>query len=197
MKRFRIKGLSKEQRLLLEGIEISSVIEKSILEIGCGVGGFHHTLIKHGASSAFGVDISDGMINAAKQLSKELGIEGKSQYLVGDYLVLEPGIPPADILVMDKVVCCYENLNPLIEKSIKKTKNIYALSFPRPAWYINMIFSGIKLIAKALRGEFYPYIHDWTKMVADIKRHGFIERYKSSTFIWSVIVFQRLSGIDV
>ena len=104
----------------MRGIELSPLTGKSILEIGCGVGGLHLTMLKHGASSAVGIDISEGMIEGAKQLSKELGCENRTQYLLGDVVQINGTIADADIVILDKVVCCYENIDALMTTSLSK-----------------------------------------------------------------------------
>src|ERR1041385_7221784 len=86
LKKFRKRGLAKEQTFLVEGIELSSIAGKSILEIGCGVGGLHLTMLRHGADSAVGIDISEGMLEGAKQLSSELGLNERTAYHLGDFV---------------------------------------------------------------------------------------------------------------
>jgi 2-polyprenyl-3-methyl-5-hydroxy-6-metoxy-1,4-benzoquinol methylase len=192
LKQFRKKGLAKEQKRLVEGIELSPVAGKSILEIGCGVGGLHLTMLKHGAASAVGIDISEGMLEGAKQLSKELGCESHTQYFLGDIAEMNGKIAGADIVVLDKVVCCYENLNKLLEISLSKANGTYALSFPASNVLVKISFYGLISLGKLLRWQFRPYWHDWGKMIDTIRENGFGPVYSESTFFWSIYVFRRV-----
>ena len=84
MKKFRKKGLAKEQRYLIEGILSAGISGTSVLEIGCGVGGVHLTLLNHGASSATGIDIAEGMLNGAKELAREMNLGDRAKlFLAG------------------------------------------------------------------------------------------------------------------
>lgn len=191
LKRYRRRGLAKEQKYLIEGITMTDIAGKSILDIGCGIGGIHLEMLKHGASMAVGVEISQGMIEAAKQLSKEMGFDSKTRHLHGDFLEMDENIPRADITILDKVICCYENVDELITKSAQKTQSIYGLSFPRPHWMIKFIFNLPILAGKILRWKFRPYWHDWIAVLAMIQKLGFTQRYNRNTFLWSVYIFEK------
>ena len=193
LKRYRRRGLAKEQKHLIEGITMTDIAGKSILDIGCGIGGIHLEMLKQGAYNAVGVEISNGMIEAARQLSKEMEFENRTRHLHGDFLEMDGKIPPADITILDKVLCCYENVNTLIDKSVKKTQSIYALSFPRPHWAIKFIFHIPILAGKLLRWKFRPYWHDWFAILTMIKKLGFKQQYHRNTFLWSVYVFERIT----
>ncbi len=191
LKRFRKRGLAKEQKYLVEGITAGTIRNKSILEIGCGVGGLHLTLLKLGAASATGIEISEGMLAGAKQLSKELGFGQQTTYLLGDFAQMNGEIKDADVTILDKVVCCYEHVDELLKKSLSKTRSVYALSFPKPNVFIKLMFSIPIALGKLLRWSFHPYWHDWNRVLQQIEHHGFKQRYHNTTFIWAVYVFER------
>lgn len=48
---------------------------KKVLDLGCGEGYVGRELLKQGASSVFGVDISDNMIQKAMHIKEELGLD--------------------------------------------------------------------------------------------------------------------------
>ncbi len=191
LKQFRKKGLAKEQKYIVEGIEKSPVGGKSILDIGCGAGGLHITMLKHGAASAVGVDMSEGMLEGAKHFAREFGFENQTKYLLGDVVEMNGTIGNADIVVLDKVVCCYEHLDKLLDASLSRTKEIYALSFPASNLMVKISFYGLIFIRKLFKAQFRPYWHDWEKMVQKIRDNGFSPVHTASTFFWSVYVFQR------
>jgi len=191
LKSFRKKGLAKEQKYLVDGITSSGIQDKSILEIGSGVGGLHISLLKKGAKSAIGIDIAQGMLDGAKTLSKELGMEARTEYILGDFVQLNGKIADADITVLDKVVCCYEDVDALLDKSLSKTRNIYALSFPKSNILIKLLISIPIILGKLLKWQFRPYWHDWDAVVKRIESAGFTQTYKNATMVWDVRVFLR------
>ncbi|WP_096199304.1 class I SAM-dependent methyltransferase [Bacillus sp. FJAT-45350] len=60
---------------------------KTVLDVGCGTG---RMLIRgaNEASSLTGIDLSEGMVEAAKELFKEKGYSSKSNFIVGDACAL-------------------------------------------------------------------------------------------------------------
>jgi magnesium-protoporphyrin O-methyltransferase len=189
LKNFHKRGLAKEQRYLLEGIRPESISGKTVLEIGCGIGALHLTLLKHGGASAVGIDISEGMLQAATQLSREFGFENRVSYINGDFAAMDEQIASADVVLVDKVVCCYRDLDDLLTKSISKCTGVYALSFPRPNALVRIYFTLPIMIGTLLKWSFRPWWHDWEKMVQKIQDAGFRQVYKRDTLVWTVRVF--------
>ena len=189
--RFRSKGLAREQRYLLEGITAAGDGSRSVLDIGCGVGGVHLTLLRQGAGKAVGIDISAGMIQFAGQLSKDLGLADRTSYVHGDFVEMADTVPRCDIVVLDKVVCCYENLDALLKKSLAKTGSVYALSFPRSHIFVRLIARSAMTLGKLFRWSFSPYWHDWERMAGIIRAGGFEEYYRKTTVLWTVCAFRR------
>jgi magnesium-protoporphyrin O-methyltransferase len=188
-RRFRRRGLDRIQRLLVDGIAAAPIKEASILEIGCGVGGLHLALLARGAGCAVGVDISEEMIRHARELARDMGMNDRTAYIAGDVVVLAPELSRLDIVVLDKVVCCYEDLPRLLDVSLGRAERTYALSYPRgmTRWG----FAALALLARILRWSFYPRWHDWAAMLARIQHEGFSPRFSADTLFWSVRVFER------
>jgi SAM-dependent methyltransferase len=61
-KRFARRGLEPSQRQLLAGLDAVGYAHASVLEIGCGVGHLHQTLLERGARDAIGVDLAPAML---------------------------------------------------------------------------------------------------------------------------------------
>lgn len=191
-KRFRKNGLEKVQRLLLEGIRKEPVREKDILDIGCGVGSLHITLLQEGAARATGIEVAEGMLEQAKELSSGLGLHERVSYKHGDFVELADSLPDADITILDKVVCCYEDLDRLLEKSVSKTKRIYGLTYPKNSFLVGGMIKLQIAILKLFRSKFHPFWHDWDLMHQKIANRGFRLLYEKPTFVWNVAVFQRI-----
>ncbi len=191
LKDFKKKGLGKEQRFLIEGISSKSFSGKSVLEIGCGVGGLHLTILQQGASSAVGIDISEGMILGARKLSRELGLEDKTKYLVGDIIEMNDSINDADIVVLDKVVCCYEDVFRLLSVSGNRTKQTYAFTYPNPNLLVQVSFRGLIALGVLFKWKFRPYWHDWKLIIKMLETQGFKQTYTNSTIMWNICVLER------
>ncbi|TAK62269.1 MAG: class I SAM-dependent methyltransferase [Bacteroidetes bacterium] len=192
LKTFHKKGLGKEQKYLLEGIATLDIQGCTALEVGCGVGGLHLTLMQHGVDYATGIDISEGMIAGARQLARELGLEKRVTYHVGDIVNLNEHIREADIVLLDKVVCCYEQVLRLIEVSSKKSVRVFAFTYPNPNFLVKISFKGLIALGVLLKWKFRPYWHDWNALLHTLETYGFTQTYNNSTIMWNICVMKRV-----
>lgn len=191
-KRFRKGGLEKTQRYILEGIRKEPVTARRILDIGCGVGSLHLTLLKEGAATATGVEISEGMISQAKKFAEDFRLQDRTNYVVGDFVREAPAVQEADLTMLDKVVCCYEDYDALISTSTAKTRSIYALSHPRQNILVEFVFKLQIFFAKLFRSAFHPFWHDWSAIHRLILTKNFELIYSNSTIAWQVLVYRRI-----
>jgi 2-polyprenyl-3-methyl-5-hydroxy-6-metoxy-1,4-benzoquinol methylase len=194
-KRFRRGGLEPVQKYLLEGIRLQTVQGSTVLDIGCGVGSLHLTLLKEGAKHSVGVDMSEGMLREAKRFAGEFGLTEKSDYIAGDFTQLSPSIPESDVTILDKVVCCYEDVERLVRTSTAKTGQTYAFSHPRENLLMKMLFRGHMTLATLFHWRFHPFWHDWAKVRSLVRSNGFELLYENSTISWQVLVYKRVNRV--
>ena len=189
--RHRLFGFEKTQRQLIEGIKQVGIDDMELLEIGCGPGYLHQSLLRDGAASAVGVDLSTGMLDEARKSAKAAGLEACTDYRQGDFVRLAEDISDADITIMDKVVCCYPDWESLLDLSLRKTRRIYALTYPRDRLTTRvgerLLHWGMQLIHCC----YQPYIHDPEKIRQCILEHGFQMKYHALTSSWHTQVFMR------
>jgi 2-polyprenyl-3-methyl-5-hydroxy-6-metoxy-1,4-benzoquinol methylase len=189
--RFRVFGFEKTQKQLLRGILDAGVEHASIMEVGCGAGHLHRRLLEQGATSAIGVDISENMLNQARQLSADSALTERTRYHQGDYADLAGGLDDTDITVMDKVVCCYPDPERLLNAALPKTRHLIALTYPRDRLYTRF---GIAVAAKLLKlfgSDFRPYVHNPEDIRHWITQHGFTPLSFDNVFAWQTEVYQR------
>ena len=191
-KRFRKGGLEKTQKYILEGVRKEPVMAKKILDIGCGVGSLHLTLLKEGAATATGVEVSEGMISQAKKFAEDFALQDRTSYVLGDFVRVAPSLQEADVTILDKVVCCYEDYDALISASTAKTSSIYALSHPRQTILMEFVFKLQISVDKLIRATFHPFWHDWTAIHRLILTKNFELIYSNSTIAWQVLVYRRI-----
>src|SRR5215470_11763244 len=137
-KRFARKGLEPSQQQLMSGLLASGVSDASLLDIGCGTGYLHHRLLQAGAASAVGVDLSAAMLVEARAQAREEGFAGRTDYFEGDFVELADAFAPADIVLLDKVICCYPDAAALVQRSARKAKRVYAFTIPRDRWTVRL-----------------------------------------------------------
>jgi len=190
-KRYLKKGFEPSQVQLIRGLEQAGINGAAVLEIGCGVGYLHQALLESGADRAAGVDLSDAMLDEARRLARERGLDQRVEYRVGDFVELADTLGEADIAILDKVVCCYPDAEALLRRSLEKTGRVYALTYPRERWFVCL---GVAVGAFALwliRSTFRSYVHDPAQIEAWITARGFAKVYQAQTPVWLTQVYVR------
>ena len=188
-KKYRRKGLDPAQKILERFLRELDVRSRSIIEIGCGVGGLHHQLLKHGATSAVGVDVSVGMLEQAEILAKEQGLAGRVRYVQGDFTLSDGELFPADIVILDKVVCCSADPAVLLQASVAKCRTYLAVSYPCAGLMARIIFTSGAKLGEWLRWSFHPYYHRPSTIEGIINEYGFREIRSATTLVWQVKVY--------
>ena len=163
----------------------------SLLDIGCGVGGVHLTLLKGGASTAQAVEVSAGMIEAAMGLSKEMKLDSRVEHIHGDFVGLDGGIRVADVVILDKVVCCYPDYELLLGKATARTKRFLAISYPGRRRISRIVFGGMHRLGQLLGWSFHPYYHEPAGIDGLIERNGFTKQFSDTTLMWQIKVFSK------
>ena len=190
-KKFKKKGLDKPQKIIAQRLSDLGIHGASILEIGYGIGGLHLTLLRRGAGTAVGVEVSEGMLEQARLFANSFGLGDRVHYHTGDFITMDGKISSADIVILDKVLCCYENPELLIAKSAERSSRLYAVSYPRDAVIPKTWFTFVHWLGKLLRWSFYPCYHDTGFLEETIAECGFGEVVSETTPIWQVKIFRR------
>ena len=191
MRRYRRRGLEAVQRRLLEGLTAAGVAGASVLEIGCGTGELQRRVLAAGAISAFGIDVAAGMIERARNAAAQAGLEQRTTYLVGDAVERAAELPPAAVVVLDKVLCCYPEIDTLLEVSLQRTQRLYAVVVPRSHWLVAAVWRLAIAVFKLLRSSFHPFYHDWHRTAAAISAAGFRRIFAAHTVAWEAWIFHR------
>ncbi len=188
-KRAGNRGFERSQEQLLKGLESAGYRDGDLLEIGCGVGHLHQTLLERGARSAVGVDLAPQMLAEAREMAVQRGLTGRTEYVEGDFIDLEDKIAPADVTLMDKVVCCYPDADTLIHGSLEKTRRVYALTYPRDRWFVRLMMALGALFFRLVRSSFRPYVHDPNQIEAWIIESGFHKKFQDNTAVWLTQIY--------
>lgn len=190
-RRFAKKGFEPSQQQLIKGITLANFTNKTLLEIGCGVGHLHQSLLEQGALSAVGIELATEMLVEASDWAQQRGLAEKTQYLEGDFIDIASTVEAVDIVIMDKVVCCYPDADALIHRSLEKCHETIALTYPRKTWYTRSGVQIAALIMKLLGSSFRPYVHDPEQIEQWILAQGFKKIVQDQTPIWLTQIYKK------
>ena len=190
-RRFARKGLEPSQTQLMQGLLASGINHASLLDIGCGTGYLHQRLLQAGAANATGVDLSAAMLGEARAQAREEGLAGRTDYREGDFVELADALAPADIVILDKVICCYPDADALVHTSARKAKRVYAFTIPRDRWTVRFGLAAGRILLALIRCRFRSYVHDPASIDRWLTRLGFTLVFEESTFAWLTRTYSR------
>ena len=191
VRRYRRRGLEAVQRRLLDGLTAAGVAGGSVLEIGCGTGELQRRVLAAGAGRAVGIDVAGGMIEQARAAAERGGLQERTTFLVGDAVERAAELQPASLVVLDKVLCCYPQIDDLMAVSLARAQRLYAVVIPRPHWLVAAVWKAAIAVFKLLRSSFHPFYHDWQSTAAAISAAGFRRIFAAHTLAWEAWIFLR------
>jgi 2-polyprenyl-3-methyl-5-hydroxy-6-metoxy-1,4-benzoquinol methylase len=191
LRRYRARGPSATTRLLLEALLAQRAEDCTVLDIGGGVGAIPHELLSAGFREAVQVDASAAYLAASKQEAERQGVRSSITYHYGDFVELAPDLAAADVVTLDRVICCYPDVERLVAASAAKAQHLYGLVFPRQRIVTH---AGVSL-ANAwfrLRGSaFRTYLHSAEQVDGILHRCGFRRTSLAHSFVWQVATYSR------
>lgn len=161
-------------RLLYERLEQLGFAGRSVLEIGCGYGRLLVGALLAGTPSATGVELDPEALEEARERADEAGVGARCTLLAGDGAELE--LTPHDLVVLDRVICCYADADRLVERSLALAGSAYAVTIPESrglhgAW--NRVVYPVGDLLDRLRGEDRVYFHDVRRIETLLTAAGF------------------------
>jgi len=188
---YRTKGPDKTTRMLAEAIKEGGVEDLTLLDIGGGLGVIQHELIKAGVKQAMSVDASSAYITAAKSEIERQGLTERVNYHHGDFVELAPIIAPADIVTLDRVICCYDDMKKLVSTSAARARKLYGLVYPRDTWWIKIALAIGNLFLRLKGSQYRSFVHPTEAVETLVNSFGFKRRDYRKTLVWQVVVYSR------
>ncbi len=191
LRKYRRRGPSRTTRALITALEKHGVEGATLLDIGGGVGAIQHALLADGVTKALHVDASAAYIEASRKEARRLGHEEHVNYLYGDFVALAPEIEAADVVSLDRVICCYEDMRSLVGASVQRAKRLYGVVYPRSTALVRFMVNMLNMFLLVTRKTFRVYVHPTSEVEAEIIRGGFRRCFHREFFFWQVAVFTR------
>jgi len=191
LKRYLKKGPSKTTNMLLKAIHKTEVKGLDFLDIGGGIGAIQYDLIKAGASSGTSIEASPAYIDLAKEEIRKYNLAEIIDFKHGDFTAIASDVDLADIVTLDKVICCYDDMSELVRLSSKLSRKIYAVIYPRDVWWTKLALPFINFYPIIKGSPFRVFIHPTKKVEEIIFRNGLKRDYYDTTLFWQVAIFTK------
>jgi magnesium-protoporphyrin O-methyltransferase len=197
LERYRRKGADITTRLLLEGVRSQEAAGESLLDVGGGVGVVHHELLDSMMKTAVNVEASGAYLEAAREESARRGHSARVRFVKGDLVALSGELSTADVVTLDRVICCYPDVDRLVCESVAKCRRLYALSYPLDRWYVRVVVAAENALRRLRGSRFRTYVHATDRVERLIMAAGLERCYFRTTLAWQVVVFRRVTGVPV
>lgn len=188
---YRAEGPDETTGWLLDELEARGVEALTLLDIGGGVGAIQHELLAHGASSAVHVDASSAYVEAAKREAKRRKLVDKIEWQFGNFVELAPDLDPADIVTLDKVICCYDDMPSLVRKSARLARKYYGIVIPRDKWWLRTAFRVMDFFQGLFGNPDRAFVHSHEKIEGIINRAGLKRVFERRNLIWQAFLYSR------
>lgn len=190
---YRKHGPPKQTRLILEAIRSLGLKNAELLDIGGGIGAIYHELLKDVAEKATHVDASSAYLKEAKQEAARRGHSERVNFIHADFTDVASEIPQADIVTLDRVVCCYPDFRALLKAAAEHSHRALALTYPRETWYLRIGLKIVNFFQKLRRDPFRVFLHPVAEMDSLLKREGLERVSLRRLFVWEIGLYRRIS----
>lgn len=190
-RRYRRRGLDDVSGLIVRLVQERGVSDRTLLEVGGGVGAIEIELLKAGLSGAVSVELTPTYEAEARALLREHGFEDRVERRVLDFAQAGGGIEPADFVVLNRVLCCYPDMPLLAGAAADHARRALVLSFPNDRWWTRLAFTLANVALRVGRRQFRIFLHPPASILATAERHGLRPTYDEPGRIWHVVALER------
>lgn len=191
-RKYRRRGLDvRAQRMMSALEERVGLAGRSTLEIGIGTGGFTVEMLRRGAARAFGVDAIDNQLTQAKLLATEAGVADRLMLHQGDFTEIDDRLDPVDVVVLDRVICCYPDWHALLASAATHAHTAIVMSYPLESWYTRIWVKSANAAMRVLRKSFRLHLHPPSAMQRLLQSSGFDTQVIGYRMPWELLVATR------
>jgi hypothetical protein len=191
-RRYRRRGLDKTARQMVSFLRGLGLTGASVLEIGGGLGEIEIELLKSGAAQATNLELSPAYDEEALRLLREAGLDSRAERRIHDLAAEPAAVPPADFVVLHRVVCCYPDYQRLLGAAAEHARRALVFSYPPRNVASRSVVGLQNLFLRLTRAEFRTFAHSPQAMLGVLDRHGFRRTFEHHGLVWQVAGLERV-----
>lgn len=191
LRRYRSRGPAVTTRFLREGLADAGVRGGTLIDIGAGIGALTFELLDSGVESVIAVDASAANVAAAREEAARRGCSPSIELLHGDFVTLSPQLAAANTVTLDRVICCYPEYRPILERALPLATRHFAWSYPRDRWFARWGVTLENALRRWRGNPFQLVVHPVEEMSRMIHDAGFTLVSRRQTASWSAEVYER------
>ncbi len=190
-KRYRRKGLDVTSRRIVDFLKQQGVHGRTLIEVGGGVGGIQIDLLKAGVASAISIELTPTYEEAAWALLREAGLADRVERKVMDFAEAAAEVKAADIVIMNRVVCCYPDMPKLTGAASDHARELLVITFPKDRWWTRIGLKLGNLGLRLTRRQFQVFLHPPERILATAEERGLKTAVNQTGLFWQVAALRR------
>jgi tRNA1(Val) A37 N6-methylase TrmN6 len=191
LRRYQKHGPAAQTRELLKAVRSAGLNDATLLDVGGGIGAIHHELLQDTARSATHVDASSAYLKAAQAEAEHRGNTPRVNFIHADFNDVAAEVPPADIVTLDRVVCCYPDFRSLLTAAAGRSQHLLAMTYPRETWYVRLVSSVMDFFQSLRRDPFRVFVHPVAEMDSVLRSSGMQRVSLKRLIVWEVALYTR------
>ena len=191
LRRYRRRGADATTRLLLAELRRRPLEGRHLLDVGGGIGVISGELSDARVASAVTVEASPAYLEVAQREVRPKYGSRPTQFVLGDFAVIAGTLPDADVVTLDRVVCCYPDPEALLGAAAAKTRQVLAFTYPRDRWYVRTMFAFGNFWLRLTGKKFRAFVHGPEQMAAVLEAAGLVRATRRKTLVWMLDLYQR------
>jgi predicted TPR repeat methyltransferase len=189
--RYRQHGPDRSTALLLELIRERGVAGSTVLDIGGGIGVLDIELLRSGAGHATLVEAAGPALRVAREEAARALVLDRLEVAHGDFVRLAPTLDRADVVTLDRVVCCYGDAASLVSEAAARANRLLAISLPRERAITRIGIALLNLKHRLQRSAYRSFLHSNRWIDELVAGQGLRPVAEDRTLVWRVVLYGR------
>jgi 2-polyprenyl-3-methyl-5-hydroxy-6-metoxy-1,4-benzoquinol methylase len=191
LRRYRRRGAAGVTRIMLAELRRWPLQDRQLLDVGGGIGVVSAELAANGLATATLVEASPSYLEVAQGELESRYAPRPTQFLLGDFALIAGTLPDADVVALDRVVCCYPDAKALLQAAAARTRQLLAFTYPHDRWYMRAVIAAQNLLRRLRGNAFRVFVHSPQQMCATLENAGLIRAARHQTLAWVIDLYRR------
>ena len=191
LERHRKKGLDDLEQRMVAAASAAGLDGARVLEIGGGIGTLQSELLVAGAAQGEIVELVGAWEPYARELARERGLEERTSFRVADVLESPEAVEDADVVLLNRVVCCSPDGIALAGRAAGLTRRTLVLSFPRDVIWVRAGLRLVNIGMRLLGRSFRVFLHSRSALVSSAEAGGLALAESGNGRLWAFAAFRR------
>ncbi len=191
LRRYQRHGPDSTTRTLLAELRRQPLQGLHLLDVGGGIGVIAAELAAANLASVTFADASAGYLEAARRHLASLNTSLSARFFLGDFASTADSLPAADIVTLDRVVCCYPDVEALLRAAASRSRGMIAFTYPCETWYVRAAVVLENSWYWLRQDSFRAFVHSPKRMAAALESSGFVRAARHATLQWALDLYRR------